>query len=383
MLLNISDIEFRHIFSDEKFHLPIKWNNVDFAHTLKKLLNSYYAKIKNEPLSGSCPSNIYTNTYKIKKVNSLLVSAVEEYLNGFPGKAFDEFIKLMRILQQTPLKVYYKSSTEHFYPTDRPDPLSLYRVTTVGDNIPYGRNRVFHTPYNMRSKVSTSRYSIAGFPSLYLGTSLELCCEEIQYNPHEQFGLAAKFQLAREFEDTNIEIRVVELAIKPQDFLNLERPLDNFAKYGRNVSKRVLESAEIRSAYLLWYPLIAACSFIRANKKDPFAAEYIIPQLLMQWVRSEMASFSTCNHNCHDSICYNHKLLIGIRYFSCASARASEMGFNYVFPTSGNQTKEAYCPILSDAFKLTNPHYIQEYENISACEYALSEDNDLDFIPCS
>lgn len=48
----------------------------------------------------------------------------------------------------------------------------------MDDVKPYSRTRVLHTPYNLRSKVSTSRYSIAGYPSLYLGTSLQLCCKE-------------------------------------------------------------------------------------------------------------------------------------------------------------------------------------------------------------
>ncbi len=45
----------------------------------------------------------------------------------------------------------------------------------------------------------------------------------------------------------------------------------------------------------------------------------------MQWVRSEIDQSGYGDYN----------QLIGIRYFSCASVRASDIGFNYVFPTSG------------------------------------------------
>lgn len=130
--------------------------------------------------------------------------------------------------------------------------------------------------------------------------------------------------------------------------------------------------SDIRSAYLLWYPLIASCSYIRIDKSDPFAAEYIIPQLLMQWVRNEIGSKKGGKRD----------QLVGIRYFSCASVRASEMGFNYVFPTSGKQKSAElpYCSVLLKAFRLTSPVYINEYDDLYTCERKLIQSNDLDFI---
>ena len=91
----------------------------------------------------------------------------------------------------------------------------------------------------------------------------------------------------------------------------------------------MLENSSVRAAYLLWYPLIAARSYISVSKKDPFAAEYIIPQLLMQWVRCEIGS--------QPGIEDEYNQLIGIRYFSCASQKASETGFNYVFRRAENK----------------------------------------------
>ncbi len=190
-----------------------------------------------------------------------------------------------------PLRIYQKSVTEQFEDRwnyrNNDDSLKLFHVTSVSNNRPYGRGRVFHTPYNLRSKVSTCRYSIAGYPSLYLGTSLDLCREEIHLNPHQDFALASIFKLERTVEYSSTNIQVVELGVKPQDFLNIEHYNE---RYERRINNSLLENASVRAAYLLWYPLIAACSYIRVNKKDPFAAEYIIPQLLMQWVRCEIGS---------------------------------------------------------------------------------------------
>lgn len=120
---------------------------------------------------------------------------VSHYLIGFLSKAYSSFERSMNIFMDRPLRIYQKSVTEQFEDRwnyrNNDDSLKLFHVTSVSNNRPYGRGRVFHTPYNLRSKVSTCRYSIAGYPSLYLGTSLDLCREEIHLNPHQDFALAS------------------------------------------------------------------------------------------------------------------------------------------------------------------------------------------------
>ena len=155
--------------------------------------------------------------------------------------------------------------------------------------------------------------------------------------------------------------------MKPQDF---HEQINERSE--RRIDSNLLKNNKTRSAYLLWYPLIAASSYIRTNKSDPFAAEYIVPQLLMQWVRMEI---DFPKYKKYDE-------LIGIRYFSCASTRASEMGFNYVFPTSGQQKSAElpYCSVLTRAFKMTKPVYIHEYRSITDCQNSLKMSNDYDFI---
>lgn len=373
MILDISDSIFKDIINDEQLFLPIRWDGIDFSDTLEKLFNRYIKRL--ETLSKhnkTCYSEIRVDMEKVKQVTGLLTKTITNYLNGFPAKSFEIFKHVMQILSQMPLKIYQKSVLEQFDPPRNinSDDLKLFRAVHVGDNKPHSRTRVFHTPYNLRSKVSTSRYSIAGYPSLYLGTSLELCCNEINIEPSKELTIASLFKLERSIEYTNTNIRVIELGVKPQDFLNI---LNNNENYRRFISRGLTENSNVRSAFLLWYPLIASCSFIRTNKNDPFAAEYIIPQLLMQWVRGEVIQSG------HNS---DYDQLIGIRYFSCASTRASDMGFNYVFPTSGKQlsSKLPYCSVLAKAFRLTNPVYLHEYDNIFACERNLIQSSDIDYI---
>lgn len=357
MIIDISDTQFKQIFEDKNLYLPIRWDGNDFPSTLNNLFHIYQKRIDN-----FYKSNQNEKIEQIKTCCSLIVNAVELYLNGFPAKAFHYIQRLMRILMINPLRVYNKSITNMFETPTHNDPLNLYRVVRVPDNAPYNRTRVFHTPYNMRSKVSTCRYSIAGYPSLYLGTSIELCNEEIRLNPYDKYAITSLFKLERNLTFCNTEIKVIELAVKPQDFFE-EGNHTNHKFRKLHLDFKTMQDNAVKDAYLLWYPLIASCSYIRTNKSDPFASEYIIPQLLMQWAREELAENNQ-----------NYDQLIGIRYFSCASKRASDMGFNYVFPTSGKQDRKLpFCSVLMKSFTLTNPIYIHEFSNYADCEHQLQK----------
>ncbi len=371
MILDISDSEFRNILDDKRLFLPIRWNGEDFYVFLRSVINYYISKLTNvTPKSTIMYDSIKVDLPQVEIAVGYIYNTVKFYLNGFPFKAYTELKKVMDVLIETPLQVYNKTVYEQFEAYH--DELNLFRATKVPDNKPYSRSRIFHTPYNLRSKVSTSRYSIAGFPSLYMGTSLELCCEEIKANPYQDFIIASLFKLERSLEYSNTNIRVIELGIKPQDFIENDNVSDFRNNNRRKIDSDLITNNRIRSAFLLWYPLIAACSFIRTNKNDPFAAEYIVPQLLMQWVRNEMSSSNDDEYN----------QLIGIRYFSCASERASEMGFNYVFPTSGKKspTNSQLCSVLSRSFRLTDPVYVNEYDNIEICEHELISFGNLGFV---
>lgn len=372
MILDISDSTFRHIFSDLKLYLPVQWDGMDFAGTIEGLFNTFINNVERSMAAEEHREASNGIVHTLKKICGLIKKAVENYLDGFPSEAFATLEKAMHILVQTPLKIYQKSIFEQLDDTEDcafNDNLALYRMVCVDEYAPYGRTRVFHTPYTLRSKVSTSRYSIAGYPSLYLGTSLQLCAEEINYNAHRSLALASRYKIERCIEYNNTEVEVIELAVKPQDFLRLEQNGKSYRNSRRRISETLINNPSVRRAYLLWYPLIAACSYIRVNKKDPFAAEYIIPQLLMQWVRREIQYSPNAEYD----------RLIGIRYFSCASKRASDMGFNYVFPASGKQHsgQYPYCPVLMKAFRLSEPKYVHESGGIEDCGREMLCENDF------
>lgn len=300
--------------NDGKLFLPLRWDGVDFQITLEKLFRYYINRLK------MC-NRTEAEIRKVERICHLILQSVEVYLSGFTAFAYDSFRELMDILKEVPLE-----PEKHSFP-------QLFRMVGVQENRIYPRTRVFHVPYTLRAKVSAGRYSIAGCPSLYLGTSLELCSQEVDLDLSRSLGMASRFEIQGE------GARVIEMALKPQDF---------FTERGDMLKEEVGEN------YLLWYPVIAASSFMCVNRDESFRVEYIVPQLLMQWVRSEMTGEG----------------LIGLRYFSCVSVRSSNMGFNYIFPASGRMLSAStpYCPVLTRFFTMTDPVFLQEYENLKECE---------------
>lgn len=99
-------------------------------------------------------SGVQVNTKEIRRMTEILLSTVDNYLNEFPAKAFETFKRLMQLLEKTPLKTYYKSLFEQMEMNHHNDPLNLFRISCVSDNIPYTREKIFHTPYYLRSKDS-------------------------------------------------------------------------------------------------------------------------------------------------------------------------------------------------------------------------------------
>lgn len=354
MIFDISDRAFKKIFDDERLCLPKRWDGADFKKELESLFQHYDHQLTSAQSTKASRSQIITIS-DVREVATLLVKTVREYLNGYPARAYACFSTLMEKMIKIPLNIHNHSREPLYYSNGKNNEhMILFRVVKVEDNKPYQRARMFHPPYNMRSKVSTNRYSIAGYPSLYLGSSLQLCCDEIKAVPQKDMLIASAFRVDEQDLLYN-KIQVIDLSIKPQDFF--EQGDDG---KGRFIPAYMLTDDDIRLAYLLWYPLIAACSYIRVNKQDPFAAEYIVPQLLMQWIHENTASDPDLQ-------------LTGIRYFSCASVRASDMGFNYVFPTSGEShpSENQYCKYLVKTFALTEPVYLHEYGSIEECETEL------------
>lgn len=166
----------------------------------------------------------------------------------------------------------------------------------------------------MRRKVGTERYSVLGYPCLYLGNSSYVCWEEMN-RPQMSNCWCSRL--------TNI---------KPLEILDLHVPSEN--EFCGNIS-----------LYIVLMPLIIACMLPMMGKStDVFKPEYLIPQLIMEWIIK------------------NKKL--GVYYTTSHLTAKTRKDFNYpddkynniAIPIKSPLMDVAMnCPTLAQMFKITNP----------------------------
>lgn len=300
----------------KKFTLPLKRStDKDFYEDLKDVLDAYLCFIKAE----------YPQLQKkIACNNEKLLQVISNYFLGLSHESYKNFEILVNSIwwQHPPvLEKVDELATE--------DAFTMYRMRIVPKKDAYEKSELFHLPYFLKEKAPTCRYSIPGFPCLYMNTELTGCYSEINgaNNRESEKGLlmcAVKYNRAPE-----------STSINSISVLDLSRNFANIHSLNQNE----------KESYLLWYPVIAASSFIRRERTDSLASEYIIPQMLLQYVRT---------------LAKDKKFTLwGIRYLSCSSAAASERGINYVFPVCDYSRLHPYCQTLKKAFLFSEPMYFE------------------------
>ena len=83
-----------------------------------------------------------------------------------------------------------------------------------------------------------------------------------------------------------------------------------------------------------------SCSFKKSHNHAPFNVQYILPNLLLQWISKNKSGIS------------------GIKYFSTKTLqlRFSAIGFNFVFPPQTDVLQhKGLCSKLQEMFVLTKP----------------------------
>lgn len=112
-------------------------------------------------------------------------------------------------------------------------------------------NEMFHIPFQSRGKVNTQRYSLPGYPCLYISRSIWATWEEM-HEPNLANFCVSRLQPISSF-------KVLDLRI---------------------IDKNILSRNDIKDI-LCTIPLTIACSIKVRNPDDNFKPEYIIPQLVM------------------------------------------------------------------------------------------------------
>lgn len=200
----------------------------------------------------------------------------------------------------------------------------IYRFRTAGAD-PYPKGGLFHIPFQLRHIVGPMRYSVAGLPSLYLGGSTHVCWRELG-EPDLATIAVSRFHAV---QGTNLRV------------LNFGHRMPVLAAYVANEPGEFTDptaAATMVAAQVACWPLVAACSIRVPDRSRPERPEYMVPQLVLEWI--------TRTHQFH-----------GIRYFSTHYSEYPDdpkTYMNYVFPARTTPAS-GYCAELCRLFELTDP----------------------------
>lgn len=279
----------------------------------------------------------------IYDVQDTISECLEHFLSGDIQAAYDLFDKTFSSKSKSEHLKNICINLNEICNDDTP----LYRVRK-SDRFLEDRKELFHIPFTMRHLVSAQRYSVAGLPCLYLGTSLYICWQEMGKPDFDRLYISSFKSIS-----------------SPTDklILNFSSELLNSSiSLKKDYILRVIPE-EILISYLCLWPLIIACNYIKKQPDAAFNEEYIIPNILMQWISKRERS-----------------PIIGIAYRSTkiTSIKHSNLAINVVIPpkaTYKQMTTNLYCPTLSKTFKLTKPI---SWQLLKTLDYPIKRDTEFD-----
>lgn len=280
--------------------------------TLSECLK-HYVKVFGE--YGNIPEfkPVYNNLLKI--VNQLL-EAEKDFKLGFIGRCYNHIFSLLfdndGFLDSNLISI---GPRHKFYRMRKMDTFYLLK-----------KEEMLHIPFNKRAKVENQRFSLSGFPCLYLGSSAYLCWEELNRPNHLK---------------ANTSAFIAEKDIK---ILDLTFP------------ERLGKEMDIYKLILVF-----ACSLKKQTIDNrTFKEEYIIPQALLH----SLIEYNYNNrHNTIDGILY-----ISTHYKSEYTIFDDvKLFYNLVMPTQQYKSKSVnlekeYCEELCSLFQYTEPISINQLQ---------------------
>jgi hypothetical protein len=298
------------LYKNSIFRLPKERGDKTYCTFLKEILNEYKNLIKE--LDNN--SQIYPD---VELICNGLLETVRIANIGFLCKAYCQLGKVLS-----------KIVTNEQYALTRMN-IPLYRIRKFKTTTEFPSNdnelmkELFHIPFNKIENVGNERYSISGHPSLYLGSSIYTCCEELNITKQDiKTGLVYCSRFESNDMCNNGPIQLLDLRTKQ------------------------CKNEKDRHLYLNLFPLIMACSVAVKEKDKPFKPEYTIPQLVLEWVRN----------NAYPKI--NEKI-IGIAYSSTKitmeDTDCPEKFYNVVLPAGIPSKENTYCDKLRNILKMTVP----------------------------
>lgn len=311
-------------------------NNGDFYSYINPLVENYVRQlerndlqVKSNDVTAILNERIKCHLDISKSVAHGVTEAVRYYLVGKPNKAYESLASSLR-----PSSGMIKSWGQRCVQKDM---LSLFRLrVSESKRDVESRNDIFHVPFEKRHNIGSYRYSIHGLPCLYLGTSLYTCWEEMN-RPDFDKTFFSRFKVCvPDMAIFSVGDKTPNVMCEKFEAISEDWESASEANGRRERYKEQIE--DIADGLIMW-PLTLACSIPTIFENAIFHPEYIVPQLLMQYI-AESEEF--------DAIVYRTTKVP-------ADGNASRrLLLNFAFPTKSSKPF-GFCDTLQSFFEFTEP----------------------------
>jgi len=191
-----------------------------FDSFLRNIFDSYLQEVRSisDPEFPGISSEVKNSFQILENLATTVVSAVRHYLEGYPAPAYSEIEhalesvdldNLFSRLSRSRHAGGFVGESAFFLECLLHPPLYRLRADrTISVDKRPSRKDIFHVPFQNRHRVGNQRYSIAGLPCLYLGSSIWICWEELNRpelnQTWGQTGRSPVFQLRSGNSDSRV-----------------------------------------------------------------------------------------------------------------------------------------------------------------------------------
>jgi len=336
----LPDYEIYNLLKD--FKLPIASDEKSLTSYVEKHLMKYKERLdqmlaSTYDLDCEFYEGLLKNTSRTHGICNDIVNTLKFYDEGNIVEAYSLFFKML-----DSNKNFILSRNEDIDNTQVRQ--QYYRIRSVEEKQDYDRKDLFHIPFSSREYITSYRYSIAGFPCLYLASRPELSWFEC--------GMPKKFMMSEfRISDKYSKVsKLIDFSLEPIEFAQWLH-----LAYLNNHGEKKMLGHKILMNYLITYPIRMACSLVVKNKSVKFIHEYIVPQMTLLWVKKD-TDFS------------------GIAYQTCSNHESAQnmRAHNLVIP-SRDITTGKYCDELCSKYILSTPEYLEVKSLISSNNDKLNE----------
>ena len=298
------------VMSADDINIPFP----DRIRAQEKLVRSIFLSIK--------ASNDEIDMEVVEKIYQAGKECVEHYLSGnIIGSVNSLGRNLFSPKEDKLYKILLCQDNEKIFSAGD---LMGYRIRSTESSILYKKDEMFHIPFEKRHLVSNQRFSLSGYPCLYLGSSIYGSWEEVNQPNIDTCNIVS-------IKNSQL-IRMIDLRLP-----HFEE--EKVVEYNANILYRSI---------VAWL-----CSFRAKEKGASFIVEYVIPQMLTAALVKSIPRHTQCA--IMDCLYPSGFIYTSSLYDTDVDLfHDADLFTNYVIPVQNN-SQSGLCSYLCSHFSITDP----------------------------